>query len=215
MRDSETSGRFRRPAADRSRILSTECRAGTVAWRARFDQDPVAPKFRFRVNAEGGRGVPTRLGVEIGTCEIRTFDGPASLPLKIDKPGFSDEAANSMLLHEEMLATKLRALLWRDQGRGLCDRVRTGGLQELRYRSHAEMLGRYFDDSGQASSRARARVRMIAKLTNPRFLLDVRLLLPVALAEALTEEVTVDSFRRMSTNLIDRLPGEPRGGRRP
>ncbi|MDE2790144.1 MAG: hypothetical protein OXI81_06945 [Paracoccaceae bacterium] len=52
---------------------------------------------------------------------------------------------------------------------------------------------------------------MIAKLTNPRFLLDVRILLPVALAEALTEEVTVDSFRRMSTNLIDRLSGEPRG----
>ena len=121
MRDSETSGRFGRPVADRSRILSTECRAGTVAWRARFDQDPVAPKFCFRVNAEGGRGVPTWLEVEIGTCEIRTFDGPASLPLKIDKHGFSDEAANSMLLHEEMLATKLRALLWRDQGRGLCD----------------------------------------------------------------------------------------------
>ncbi|MDE2914797.1 MAG: hypothetical protein OXL68_17970 [Paracoccaceae bacterium] len=56
---------------------------------------------------------------------------------------------------------------------------------------------------------------MIAKLTNPRFLLDVRILLPVALAEALTEEVTVDSFRRMSTILIDRLPGEPRGGHRP
>lgn len=79
------------------------------------------------------------------------------------------------------------------------------------------MLGLYFDVSGQASSRARARarVRMIAKLTNPRFLLDVRILLPVALAEALTEEVTVDSFRRLSTILIDRLPGEPRGGHRP
>ena len=89
--------------------------------RARFDQSPVAPKFRFRVGAEDGSGVPIRLKVEINTRETRAFDGPASLPLKIDNPWFSGEAAISTFSREEMLATKLRALLQRDQGRDLYD----------------------------------------------------------------------------------------------
>ena len=65
-----------------------QLRAVLEPWlgRARFDQSPVAPKFRFRVDAEGGSGVPIRLKVEINTREIRAFDDPASLPLKIDNP---------------------------------------------------------------------------------------------------------------------------------
>ena len=81
--------------------------------RARFDQSPVAPKLRFRVDAEDGSGVPIRLKVEINTREIQAFDDPASLPLKIDNPWFSGEAAISTFSREEMLATKLRALLQR------------------------------------------------------------------------------------------------------
>ena len=52
---------------------------------------------------------------------------------------------------------------------------------------------------------------MFTKLANPRFLLDLRLLLPAAQAEALTVETTADSFRRVFTMLIDQLPGEPWG----
>ena len=72
-----------------------------------------------------------------------------------------------------------------------------------------EMFRRYLDLSGQTISRAQAQERMFAKLANPRFLLDLRPLLPAAQAEALTEEATADSFRRVFTMLIDRLPGEP------
>ena len=50
------------------------------------------------------------------------------------------------------------------------------------------MFGRYLDLSGQAISRAQAQERMFAKLANPRFLLDLRPLLPAAQAEALSEE---------------------------
>jgi hypothetical protein len=52
---------------------------------------------------------------------------------------------------------------------------------------------------------------MFAKLANPRFLLDTRPLLPAAQVEALTEESTAGSYRRVFTTLIDRLPGEPWG----
>ena len=41
-----------------------------------------------------------------------------------------------------------------------------------------EMFGRYLDLSGKATSRAQAQERMFAKLAQPRFLLDMRPLLP-------------------------------------
>ena len=52
---------------------------------------------------------------------------------------------------------------------------------------------------------------MFAKLANPRFLLDVRPVLPAARAVALTEKSTVEAFRLVFTTLVDRLPGEPWG----
>ena len=78
-----------------------------------------------------------------------------------------------------------------------------------------EIFGRYLDLSGKATSQAQAQERMFAKLAQPRFLLDMRPLLPAARVEALTDEATAESFRRVFTTLVDRLPGEPWGGRRP
>ena len=191
-----------------------ELRAVLEPWlgRARFDQSPVAPKFRFRVDAEDGSGVPIRLKVEINTREIRAFDDPVSLPLKIENPWFAGEAPISTFSREEMLATKLRALLQRNQGRDLYDLAHALEVFEnLDIARMVEMFGRYLDLSGQNISRAQAQERMFAKLANPRLLLDVRPLLPAAQAEALTEEATADWFRRVFTILVDRLPGEPWG----
>ena len=180
--------------------------------RARFDRSPVAPKFRFRVDAEDGSGVPIRLKIEINTREIQAFDGPASLQFKVDNPWFSGEAAISTFSREEMLATRLRALLQRDRGRDLYDLAHALEVFEtLDIARVVGMFGRYLDLSGQTTSRAQAQERMFAKLANPRFLLDLRPLLPVAQAEALTEDATADSFCRVFTMLIDRLPGEPWG----
>ena len=177
---------------------------------ARFDQSPVAPKFRFRVEAEDGSGVPIRLKIEINTREIQAFDGPASLLLKMENPWFSGEAAISTFTREEILATKLRALLQRDQGRDLYDLAHALEVFEnLDVDRIVEMFGRYLGLSGQTISRAQAQERMFAKLANPRFLLDVRPLLPAAQAEALTEEAAANSFRRVFMILVDRLPGEP------
>ena len=180
--------------------------------RARFDQSPVAPKFRFRVEAEDGSGVPIRLKIEINTREIQAFDGPASLPLKIENPWFSGEAAISTFSREEMLATQLRALLQRNKARDLYDLAHALEVFEgLDVDRIVKTLGRYLDLSGQAISRAQAQERMFAKLANPRLLLDMRPLLPAAQAEALTDASTADSFRRVFTILVDQLPGEPWG----
>lgn len=125
--------------------------------RAQFDQSPVAPKFRFRVDAEDGSGVPIRLKIEINTREIEAFDVPAALTLRVANPWFSGEASIPTYSREEMLATKLRALLQRDKGRDLYDLAHAlevfDGLDADRI---VEMFGRYLDLSGQAISRAQA-----------------------------------------------------------
>ena len=180
--------------------------------RARFEQSPVAPKFRFRVETEDGSGVPIRLKIEINTREVEAFDESTALPLEVANPWFSGKAAISTFSREEMLATKLRALLQRNKGRDLYDLAYALEVFErLDTDRIVEMFGQYLALSDQAISRAQAQDRMFAKLANPRFLLDVRPLLPADRAEALTEGSTAEAFRLVFVNLVDRLPGEPWG----
>jgi predicted nucleotidyltransferase component of viral defense system len=131
--------------------------------RAQFDQSSVAPNFRFRVDAEDGSGVPIRLKIEINTREIEAFDVPAALTLRVANPWFSGEASIATYSREEMLATKLRALLQRDKGRDLFDLAHAlevfEGLDADRI---VAMFERYLDLSGQAISRAQAQERMFA-----------------------------------------------------
>ncbi len=50
---------------------------------------------------------------------------------------------------------------------------------------------------------------MFAKLSNRRFLLDMRPLLSAEQAEILMEKPTKDAFHRVFTTLVDALPGSP------
>ena len=188
-----------------------QLRAVVEPWlgRAQFEQSRVAPKLRFRVEAEDD-GAPIRLKTEINTREVEAFDVPAALPLEVANPWFVGRAAISTFSREEMLATKLRALLQRDRGRDLYDLAHALEVFEgLATDRVIEMFGRYLALSGRAISRAQAQKRMFAKLANPHFMFDVRPLLPAARAETLTEESTAEAFRRVFMTLVDRLPGEP------
>ena len=166
--------------------------------------------MRFRVEAESGSGVLIRLKLEINTREIEAYDAPAALLLRVTNPWFSGATTIPTFSREEMLATKLRALLQRDKGRDLYDVAHALDVFEgIDVARCVKIFGRYLAFSAQAISRAQAQERMFAKLANPRFLLDIRPLLPTAQAEALTEESTAQSFRRVFSTLVDRLPGEP------
>jgi predicted nucleotidyltransferase component of viral defense system len=178
--------------------------------RAQFDQSPVAPKLRFRVDAEDGSGVPIRLKVEINTREIAAFDPAASLPFNVANPWFTGNTNVQTFSREEMLATKLRALLQRDKGRDLYDLAhaleRFDGLDAARV---AALFARYLEGSGQMISRAQAQERMFAKLANPRFVIDMKPLLPAPEAEKLTEESTKELFVSVFSEFIERIPGDP------
>jgi predicted nucleotidyltransferase component of viral defense system len=178
--------------------------------RAQFDQSPVAPKLRFRAEAEDRSGVPIRLKVEINTREIEAFDAVAEMPFTVTNPWFTGATTIPTFSREEMLATKVRALLQRDKGRDLFDLSHAlaafDGLDEGRV---VEYFGRYLALSEQAISRAQAQERMFAKLANPRFLLDIRPLLPAEQAQALDEAAVAAAFAAVYARFIDRLPGDP------
>ena len=118
--------------------------------RAAFDQSPVAPKLRFRVEAEEGNGVQIRLKVEINTREITVFDKPTSIPFSVQNPWFTGTADVPTFSREEMLATKLRALLQRDKGRDLYDLTHALDVFEgLETAKAARLLGLYLELGGK------------------------------------------------------------------
>lgn len=178
--------------------------------RARSDPSPVAPKLRFRVDAEGQPAdVRINLKVEINTRERDAYDPPIEIPFGVENPWFSGNVEIPTFSREEMLATKLRALLQRSKGRDLFDLDHAltvfEGLNAARV---VECFLRYLQNSEIAISRAEAQQRMFQKLINPAFFTDMRPLLPTDRAKALTEEALKAAFARVMAVLIDRIPGD-------
>ncbi|MGE8944028.1 nucleotidyl transferase AbiEii/AbiGii toxin family protein [Leptospira interrogans] len=129
-------------------------------------------------------------------------DAPLSGPLtaQAEIPTFS---------REEMLATKLRALLQRNKGRDLFDLDHALSVFEgLNAARTVECFLLYLDRSGVAISRAEAQQRMFQKLVNPTFFIDMRPLLPTERAEGLTDEALKLAFANVMAELIDRIPGD-------
>jgi predicted nucleotidyltransferase component of viral defense system len=186
-----------------------QIRAVLEPWlgRASFVQSDVAPKLRFRTVAEDGSS-PIRLKVEINTREIEAFDPPQDIGIAIANPWFTGSAQVATFSREELLATKLRALLQRDKGRDLLDLAHALAVFPDMDRTRiVECLGLYLGRSGLAISRAEAEQRMFAKLAAPRFVTDIRPLLAPDAAAALTTEAARDAFVSVFNRLIVLLPG--------
>lgn len=179
--------------------------------RAAFDQSPVAPKLRFRAQAEDpSTSAFIRLKVEINTSETEAYDPPQRISFEVTNPWFSGSSAVATFSREEVLATKLRALLQRDKGRDLLDLAHAIDVfQDLDKAHLVENLGRYLRKSGQSISRAEGERRMFAKLRNPRFLTDVRPLLSAERAAKLTEAAAREAFQKVYSNFVVIIPGEP------
>lgn len=178
--------------------------------KPRFDQSPVAPKLKYTVEAEDRDSPsPIRLKIEINTREREAYDPPIEIPLGVENPWFTGKAAIPTFSREEMLATKLRALLQRNKGRDLFDLDRAltvfEGLNTARI---VECFRFYLKKAEQAISRAEAQQRMFQKLVNPTFFTDMRPLLQTGRAKALTDETLKATFVRVMNELIDLIPGD-------
>jgi predicted nucleotidyltransferase component of viral defense system len=145
----------------------------------------IAPKLRFRVQAEDGNSeAPIRLKVEIHTRERTAYDDPISLPYAVKNPWFTGTANIATFSKEEILATKLRALLQRNKGRDLVDLSHAAAVfADLDVQRMITCFEKYLSATDDSISRAQAEERMFDKLENPDFLADVRPLLSADEAE--------------------------------
>ncbi len=178
--------------------------------QAAFDQSPIAPKLTFRVPAEDDAAARIRLKVEINTTEVETCDKPLTVRYRVDNPWFFGEADVVTFSREEMIATKLRALLQRERGRDLFDVAQ--GLKEFHELDTARVVGClifHLERSGLRITRAEAERRMFAKLRKPGLLQDVRPLLPAQEAAKLTPTAARSAFTSVFSRLILQLPGTP------
>lgn len=177
---------------------------------ASFEQSRIAPKLIFHARAEDGTAVPLRLKVEINTREIEAYDGPCSIFHEVENPWFAGKAAIPTYSREEMLATKLRALLQRDKGRDLFDLSHALAVfDNLDAGRVIEIFQCYLVAQELKLSRAQAEERMFAKLNNPGFLADIRPLLMPTESDRITEETMKAAFSNVLTGLVGQLPGNP------
>jgi predicted nucleotidyltransferase component of viral defense system len=144
-----------------------------------YDLGLIGPKLTFTMDAEDKNSpVPIRVKVETATRERTAYLGAQKIPFAVKNPWFAGAADISTFSKEEILATKLRALLQRDKGRDLLDLAyATVEFEGLDCAKVVECFGKYLEGGKQSISRAEAEQRMFAKLDDPSFLADVRPLL--------------------------------------
>jgi hypothetical protein len=164
----------------------------------------------------GGRGraedknspVPIRVKVETATRERTAYLGAQTMRFGVNNPWFTGAADIATFSKEEILATKLRALLQRDKGRDLLDLAyATVEFEGLDYATVVECFGKYLKAAKQSISRAEAEQRMFAKLDDPSFLADVRPLLSADEAEKFDDDAANAAFSLVFTEFIKRIPG--------
>ena len=176
---------------------------------ANYDASPVAPSLIFRTDAEDG-GPQLRLKVEINTREREAYDGPVAMLHAVENPWFTGQADIPTFTNEEMLATKLRALLERDKGRDLFDLSHALTVfDSLDTGRVATLFVQYLKDQDKTLSRAQAEQRMLAKLARTGFLVDISPLLSADDAGALTGEAINAAFMDVFNGLIAQIPGAP------
>jgi predicted nucleotidyltransferase component of viral defense system len=136
-----------------------------------YFRSQVAPALRYTVAAEDGSST-IRLKIEINEVEITTFDPPQTLPFKVDNPWFSGAANIPTFSTEEVLSTKIRALLQRNKGRDLVDLAHALEVfPELNAQRTVDILVEYLKQ--KPIPRWEAEKRMFEKLERRGFLSDV------------------------------------------
>ena len=166
-------------------------------------------KLFFRAESRNEETGAIRIKIEINTREQLSFDPQVCLPFTMDNPWFSGEAMIPTYSTEEMLATKIRALLQRNKGRDLYDlNYALEVFEDLDIRRVIDMFGKYLEASERSISKAEAQLRMFQKYNDSPLLADIHPLLPTEQSKNLTEEVAERAFWNVFDNIVCQLPGE-------
>ena len=171
-----------------------------------YFRSDVAPAFRYSVNAED-KSATIRLKIEINQTEIKLLNPTQILPFKVDNPWFSGAANIPTFSTEEILSTKLRALLQRNKGRDLVDLSHALEIfPELNAQRTVDMFVEYVKQ--KPIPRWEAEKRMFEKLIRRDFLADVRPLLTAEEQPRFDEAAGKRAFYRVFDGFIIRIPGK-------
>ncbi len=166
----------------------------------------VAPALRYSVAAEDGSS-NIRLKIEINEVEITPLDPARSVPFKVDNPWFSGAADIPTFSTEEVLATKLRALLQRDKGRDLVDLGHALDIfPKLNVQRTVDMFAEYIKE--KPLPRWEAEKRMFEKLDRRGFLGDVRPLLTAEEQAHFDDAEGKRVFKRVFDGFVSLIPGK-------
>lgn len=173
---------------------------------ANYKTSKVAPKLIYTAEAEDG--TPIRLKIEINTRERTALNGGLTLPYEVENPWFSGACDIPTFSNDEMLATKLRALLQRDKGRDLFDlSYALTTLEPVDPANIVKLFERYTKEA--PISRANAEQWMFQKLANKDLLSDMRPLIRPQHIQSFNEQALRNAFVLVFDQLIAKISGEP------
>jgi predicted nucleotidyltransferase component of viral defense system len=173
----------------------------------KFDQSPIAPKLRYTIEAED-KSSTIKLKIEINTREREAYDPIQARPFKVENPWFSGATEIPTFSNEELLATKLRALLQRKKGRDLIDLSHSlETFDGLDVGKIVDLFGRYLAVTETTISRAQAEQRMFEKLDSANFMADVRPLLAADARDAFDEAAAKAAFTSVFDRIVSLMPG--------
>jgi predicted nucleotidyltransferase component of viral defense system len=173
-----------------------------------FDRSPIAPGFVYTVEAEDKARI--RLKLEINKVEVTALDTLQDIAMEVDNPWFKGSASIPTFSLEEILATKLRALLQRNKGRDLVDIAHSLDIfPKLDTKRIVEMFVKYCEFSQTPIPRNQAEQRMFNKLEQKHFLADVKPLLTAEEAARFDDAAGMAAFDRVFRALVEQIPGKP------
>lgn len=171
-----------------------------------YFRSQVAPALRYTVAAEDGSST-IRLKIEINEVETAPLDAPHTMSFKVENPWFSGSSEIPTFSTEEILATKIRALLQRNKGRDLIDLAHALDVfPKLDAQRTVDMFGEYVKQ--KPIPRWEAEKRMFEKLERRGFLADVYPLLAAEERDRFDDVAGRRAFARVFEAVIRRIPGK-------
>ncbi|HTU92345.1 MAG TPA: nucleotidyl transferase AbiEii/AbiGii toxin family protein [Gemmataceae bacterium] len=179
-----------------------------LSWLGKPKREQVAHSMHleFKFTPEADSGSQLKLKVEINTREHESLYGFKTYPFQVISGWHQAKAEIFSFEPEEILGTKLRALLQRHKNRDLFD-LNQGLLQlGLDCDRVIACFQHYLALEGHPISRAQAEERMLKKL-NQSLTEDIEPLLPAGVN--FKDDDAIAAFGRVWGELIRRIPGDP------
>lgn len=178
-----------------------------LSWLGRCQREQAGHSMHlvFKFTPEVDSQATLKLKVEINTREHTNLLGIKRYPFALENDWYRGKAEIAFFEPEELLGTKLRALLQRRASRDLFDLHQ--GLQQLTLAPEKVIacFDHYLALEGKPITRAIAEQRMLEKLTRS-LTEDINPLLPVGVRFG--EADAIHAFERVWIELIARIGGE-------